>query len=204
MPSAPAKKQAFNSGFLRPKPRMSFRFSLWRFITTTPAMRNNVSLIREWFTICNSVPRTASAFSSPKIPCIPHPIRIKPIWDMDEQASVRFKSTENTARSAPPNIVSRPIPSKSRPQFASCRKILQLTASTPKIPAFVKMPDKRALAGAGATGCAFGSQTCNGNAPAFAPNPTSVQAPAAYKSPFSLQAPAASKSFDISSVPSAW
>ena len=33
------------------------------------------------------------------------PTRMKPIWDMEEQASVRFRSTENSASTAPRTIV---------------------------------------------------------------------------------------------------
>ncbi len=181
---------------------MSFKSSLCRFITTTPAIIKSASLINEWFTICKRVPRAASPFSSPKIPCIPMPVRIKPICDMEEHASVRFKSTENTAKSAPPNIVQRPKKSNSSPHLWSCKKILLLTAKMPKTPAFVKMPDNSAEAGAGATGWAFGSQICSGNAPAFAPNPTNAQTPAIYKTPLSSQAAAAESNSDISSVPS--
>ena len=97
---------------------------------------------------------------------------------MEEQASVRFKSMEKTASSAPPNIVSTPIPSINFPQVSSCQNRLQLVTKIPKIPVLVKIPDNKAEAGAGATGCAFGSQICNGNAPALAPNPTNKQTPA--------------------------
>ena len=48
----------------------------------------------------------------------------------------------------------------------------------PYIPALVRIPDRRAEAGAGATGCAFGSQICSGKAPAFAPKPKSRHKPA--------------------------
>ena len=78
---------------------------------------------------------------------------------MDEQARVRLRSTEKTASSAPRNIVTA------------------LTATTPKTPLLVRMPDSRALAGAGATGWALGSQMCSGNMPAFAPKPTSRHTP---------------------------
>ncbi len=113
MASAPVRKMAFNRGFFLPKPRMAFRFRAWAFIYTTPAARNSTSLIREWFTMCRNVPLAANrrycAFPLPwGIPSIPIPTRIKPIWDMEEQASVRFKSTENTASAAPPNMVAAP------------------------------------------------------------------------------------------------
>ena len=49
----------------------------------------------------------------------------------------------------------------------------------PQTPALVRMPESSAEAGAGATGCAFGSQMCRGNMPAFAPKPKRMQPPAA-------------------------
>ena len=59
-----------------------------------------------------------------------------------------------------------------------CQNMPQLIKITPKTPAFVNIPDSRADAGAGATGCALGSQICRGKAPALAPNPINRQTPA--------------------------
>ena len=39
---------------------------------------------------------------------IPTPVRMNPIWDMEEQARVRFKLTEKTPRTAPRSIVISP------------------------------------------------------------------------------------------------
>ena len=128
--------------------------------------------------MCRIVPRTARAFSSPRSSVIPVPTRINPIWDMEEQASVRFRSMENTARNAPPNMVITPRQRISFPHCSSYRKISADTTSTPKTPVFVRIPDSSALAGAGATGCALGSHTCSGNIPALAPKPNSMQSPA--------------------------
>ena len=47
------------------------------------------------------------------------------------------------------------------------------------MPTLVRTPDSSAEAGDGATGCAFGSHTCTGNMPAFAPKPNRMQIPAA-------------------------
>ena len=54
------------------------------------------------------------------------------------------------------------------------------------------MPESSAEAGAGATGCAFGSQMCSGNMPAFAPKPKRMQMLAAQIVPLRGQAFAAS------------
>ena len=48
----------------------------------------------------------------------------------------------------------------------------------PQMPDFVKAPESRAEAGAGATGWAFGSQIWTGYMPAFAPKPKRMQAAA--------------------------
>ena len=143
------------------------------------------------------VPRTANMLLSPNSPCMPIPIIINPIWETEEQASVRLKSMENSASTAPITIVATPNARMTVSHIPSCGNILQLITSTPKIPVFVRIPDKSALAGAGATGCAFGSQICSGNTPAFAPKPNNRQAAAAYTF-FPLHA---SYSAPISSVP---
>ena len=103
---------------------------------------------------------------------------MKPICDIEEQASVRLRLVENTASSAPRNMVTQPKKRTASPQGASCRKRLQLTARMPNMPVLVRMPESRALAGAGATACALGSQMCRGNMPALAANPKNVSAPA--------------------------
>ena len=43
------------------------------------------------------------------------PVRMKPIWDMDEQASVRLRLIENSARTAPRSIVISPAARTIRP-----------------------------------------------------------------------------------------
>ena len=142
---------------------------------------NSTSLIMEWFTICSTVPLTASPFSSPSRHCMAHPVRMKPIWDMEEQARVRFRSMENTASIAPSTMVTAPGTKSTIPQAMSCRNMVTVTARIPNTPVLVRMPDSRALAGAGATGWALGSHTCSGYIPAFAPNPASSSAPARYR-----------------------
>ena len=52
--------------------------------------------------------------------------------------------------------------------------------SMPYMPVFVSTPERSAEAGAGAAGCALGSHTWRGKAPAFAPKPTSMKNTAAY------------------------
>ena len=110
------------------------------------------------------------------------PTVIKPIWLMEEQASVRLRSTDSSASSAPRNMViaestSRPLPKASFP--AMRREQITIMPNTPDL---VRMPDKSAEAGAGATGCALGSQMCTGNRPALPAKPTSVSQVAAVTS----------------------
>ena len=107
---------------------------------------------------------------------MPTPTSMKPICDMDEQASVRFRSTENSASSAPTNIVITPKISMALPQAASAGSILAAMTSSPNRPVLVSMPESSALAGAGATGCALGSQMCSGKTPALAAKPTAISA----------------------------
>ena len=129
--------------------------------------------------MCKSAPRAASALCSPSRQAVATPTVIKPICDTDEQASVRLRLTLNSASSAPRNIVTTPRNSSMLPQAASAKKRFIVTAIMPNTPVFVRIPESSALAGAGATGCALGSQMCIGNMPAFAPKPTSSSAPAA-------------------------
>ena len=141
---------------------------------TTPAAMNSVSLMSEWFSMCITLPYAASAPSSPSSTITDSPSVMKPIWLIDEQASVRLRSVENSASSAPRNIVIAAKIISALPNAAlPCIRFAHSTIS-PNTPDFVRMPDKSADAGAGATGCAFGSQICSGNRPAFAPKPTSV------------------------------
>ena len=99
---------------------------------------------------------------------------------MEEQASVRFRSMENRASTAPSTIVTTPRASTTVFQGRSAQNKYRDRMRTPKIPLLVKMPDSSADAGAGATGWAFGSQMCSGNIPALAPKPARAQPPAAY------------------------
>ena len=46
----------------------------------------------------------------------------------------------------------------------------------PKIPALLSIAESSAVPGSGAAGYDCGSQVCNGNLPAFTPNPTSTRA----------------------------
>ena len=57
------------------------------------------------------------------------------------------------------------------------------TRMIPMTPALVMIPDSRALAGAGATGWAEGSQLCMGNRPAFVPKPSTTKNTASSSSP---------------------
>ena len=70
--------------------------------------------------MCCTVPERAvmTASCSPAAPIstvTEMPVRINPIWDMDEQASVRLRLTENSARTAPRSIVIIPAASTIRP-----------------------------------------------------------------------------------------
>lgn len=154
--------------------------------------------------MCSTVPQAARAFSPFRKPCMAVPTRIKPIWDMEEQASVRFRSTENSASTAPSTIVTTPRASTTVFQGSSVQNRYRQRMSTPKTPLLVRMPDSRADAGAGATGWAFGSQMFRGNIPALAPNPTNAHPPATYRDPrFSAgSADTASAIAENSSVPS--
>ena len=62
-------------------------------------------------------------FSSPRSPAIPIPVKIKPIWDTDEQASVLLRSMLNSARTAPSSMVQTPIARINKPQLSSPIKI---------------------------------------------------------------------------------
>ena len=97
---------------------------------------------------------------------------------MDEQARVRFRSTEKTASTAPSTMVTTPSKSTASPQGASARNRFRAITRMPNTPLLVRMPDSRAEAGAGATGWALGSQMCRGNMPALAPKPARQQPPA--------------------------
>ena len=68
--------------------------------------------------------------------------------------------------------------------------LAQMTIS-PNTPLFVRMPESSALAGAGATGWALGSQMCSGNMPAFAAKPTRVSHTATVRVPLAPWAMAA-------------
>ena len=120
------------------------------------------------------------------------PVRMKPIWLIEEQASVRLRLMENTASTAPPSIVIRPSTRSMLPHAVLARKMFAETTITPKMPDLVRIPESSAEAGAGATGCAFGSQMCSGNMPAFAPKPKRMQMLAAQIVPLRGQAFAAS------------
>ena len=113
MPRAPRAKAILSLFFFLPHPRISSRFSLCRFMTTTPAHMKRVSLMMEWFTIWSRRPGRAMAYPS-SLPAaesrisIPTPVRMKPICDMDEHASVRLRLTEKTPRTAPSSMVIMP------------------------------------------------------------------------------------------------
>ena len=177
MEHAPERKASFSSGLSLPKPRTSLRSSEWTLKYTTPAATKSVNLMSEWLRMCSTAPQAAMEPCSPSRTHIEMPVRIKPIWLMDEQASVRFKSTEKTASTAPRNIVMTAGTSRRLPQPGTPSKSQQEMPIMPNTPLLVRMPESRALAGAGATGWAFGSQMCNGNMPAFAPKPTRAQTP---------------------------
>ena len=79
----------------------------------------SVSLIMEWFTMCSMVlARASSALSSPALSVtIAVPVRMNPICDMDEHASVRFRFTENRARTAPSAMVISPSARTVSPKY---------------------------------------------------------------------------------------
>ncbi len=83
---------------------------------------------------------------------MPVPTRMNPIWDMEEQASVRFRFRENTASTAPRVMVTRPTPSTHFPHKASWRNTFPVITRIPKTPVLVRIPESRAEAGAGAAG----------------------------------------------------
>ena len=98
---------------------------------------------------------------------------------MDEQARVRFRLTEKSARRAPRNIVTTPREKIIVPNVRFVTIAFVAVIKIPKTPTLVRIPERRAEAGDGATGCALGSQTCTGNIPALAPNPSRIHIPAA-------------------------
>ena len=71
----------------------------------------------------------------------------------------------------------------------TAQKIIRITAITP---ALVIRPESRALAGAGATGCAVGSQLCMGKRPALVPKPITAKKTIQRKTSFPLPSAAAS------------
>ena len=108
---------------------------------------------------------------------------MKPIWLIDEQASVRLRSTENSASSAPSSIVIVASASRALPKAALPGIMREHITISPNTPLLVSMPDSSAEAGAGATGCALGSQMCRGNRPALAAKPASVSHTATVSAP---------------------
>ena len=121
---------------------------------------------------------------------------------MEEQAKVRFKSTDSTASTAPSTMVTAPSTASSIPHCLSWRKTVVDSTRTPYIPVLVMTPDSTAEAGAGAAGWAVGSQMCSGNAPAFAPKPTSTSRPPTQSSPRSSAPAAAAAMASSDKVPS--
>ena len=95
---------------------------------------------------------------------------------MDEQARMRFKLLDSSASTAPSAMVIRPSASITFPKGRQPSMGLRQITSMPNTPVLVSTPESRALAGAGATGWAWGSQMCSGNRPAFAPKPTRISA----------------------------
>ncbi len=116
------RKVMFRKGLPRPKPRISFKSSLCRFMKTTPAAMKSTSLMREWFIMWRKIPPAARLPCSPRRQSMAVPTRMNPIWDMEEQARVLFKSTEKTARTAPENMVMTPRIKIRVPQFWSPEK----------------------------------------------------------------------------------
>ena len=114
------------------------------------ATMNSGSLIMEWFSRCRKEPCTAMALCSPKIACIAIPTRIKPIWDIEEQAKVRLKLVENTANTAPVTIVSTASTNRIMPHVKLWRNTLAVIPRIPKIPALLRIADSSAVAGPGA------------------------------------------------------
>ena len=98
---------------------------------------------------------------------------------MEEHASVLFKFTENRASRAPRNIVIRPSVKIRRPYAVLPKRACVAVMIIPYTPTLVRMPDRRADPGDGATGWAFGSHTWTGNIPALHPNPIRMQTAAA-------------------------
>ncbi len=77
---------------------------------------------------------------------------MNPTCETEEYARVLFKSMENKAKKAPINIFAKPNRSTPTPHTESYKNRFELMTTAPKIPVFVKTPDNRADAGAGALG----------------------------------------------------
>ena len=97
-------------------------------------------------------------------------------------------------------MVMAPSTSSSMPQLRSPAITCAVSSSTPKMPALVSTPLSSAEAGAGATGCALGSQMCSEKRPALAAKPNRMHNPAAHSLPRSMSATALCSSA-ITSVP---
>ncbi len=67
---------------------------------------------------------------------------MNPIWEMDEHASVLFKFTDSSARSAPSKHGHKPQCSEEKPQFPSGKEQPPVITMIPNTPAFVSIPDK--------------------------------------------------------------
>ncbi len=108
------------------------------------------------------------------------PTAINPICEAEEQASIRFTSTEQSASNAPSSMVTTPSAKMVSPQRKSFRNIVTDNISIPSTPHLVSMLESSALPVAGAAGYAIGIQKCSGNRPALAAKPNSISPPARY------------------------
>ena len=126
---------------------------------------------------------------------------MNPIWDREEQARIYLRLLENTAMAAPSTMVTAPSASSRTPHRCSPGRRSAVMIRAPKMPALVRTPDSRALAGAGATGWALGSQMCSGNTPALAAKPNRMHRAAAHSCPRSVTMAQASGSWAMTRVP---
>ena len=76
---------------------------------------------------------------------------MKPICDMDEYASVVFRLPLITPRSPPSTIVTMPVIRINAPQLPCIGSTSSVTSRMPKMPVLLRIADRSAVAGAGAS-----------------------------------------------------
>ena len=155
----PMRKTIFNLFECFPNPCTWFIESSCSIMYMIPAPRKSKTLKTAWLNIWKSVPCIAMLLWSPSMPMSPTPIRMYPNWLIELYASILLMFLWKIAKNPPQNIF--PSPSTNMPLEIS-KSFLKMTIEViiiPNTPVFKSIPERIALAGAGAAGWAFGSHT---------------------------------------------